>query len=68
MIRHLQVDDKVRAVSIVSEEGFAGAGVFIHARPGDLGRVYSTSGDTADIWFERTGSLTVCHVSELEDA
>lgn len=68
MTRHLQVGDKVRAVSVVSEEGFAGSGAFIHAQPKDPGRVYSASGDTADVWFERTGTLTVCHVSELEDA
>ncbi len=64
----MQVGDWVQAVEEIAEEDFMGEGTFIHAREGGIGHILDLTDDpeSVNVYFERTGTVSVCHVSEIK--
>lgn len=58
----------VRAVNRITEEGFRGAELYIHAEIGDTGAVLEAA-DAGPGWmmvrWSRSGSVSMCHADEL---
>jgi hypothetical protein len=63
----MDIGDWVQAAEDVTEPGFEGDPDFAHARRGGIGHVISLTDDpeVVDVYWERTGSKSTCHVSEL---
>lgn len=58
--------DWVQAVEQVTEEGFRGEDLWIHAEKGAVGHVLDVVDALwVNVYWERTGSVTVCHVEEI---
>lgn len=64
---NIDVGDWVQAVSDITEAGFAGQSCFFHARRGGIGHVIELldTGTAALVFFERSGTISLCDVSEL---
>lgn len=62
----LEIGDWVQAVVSQTEPDFLGEETFIHADPGGIGHVLDELPDGSyEIFFEKTGTITVVHGSEL---
>lgn len=59
------VGERVQALTRVTERRFAGKNVHVHAAPGDVGIVHQVDGDWSTVTFERSGTTTDCHASEI---
>ena len=62
-----KIGDTVKAAERITEEDFNGSDLWVHAEQGDRGTIVSLPSDPEwyDVRFSRTGTLTVCHASEL---
>ena len=63
----MDLGDWVGAAEEVVEENFMGEARFVHARKNAVGHVISLTSDPewVDVFWERTGTITVCHLPEL---
>jgi hypothetical protein len=65
----MRVGTLVRAAKRVAEVGFNGPGVWVHATKGELGRVVHVDDpEWLTVQFERTGTATLVHTSEVQPA
>lgn len=62
----MTVGDWVQAIERITEENFAGKALHVHAETGGVGHVLNVESDGwVNVWFERSGTITICHESEL---
>ncbi len=59
------VGDSVKALERLTEAKFMGKAIHVHAEKGDLGRIEGVDGEWLTVTWERTGTTTDCHASEL---
>lgn len=62
----MKTGDRVTASRKITEAGFMGKRVHVHALKGDLGQVRLQDGEYSTVTWERTGTTTDCHASEIE--
>ncbi len=65
MMMNLQAGDSVRAAETITEQNFMGRRTWVHARVGELGHVMAIDGEWSTITWDRSGTTTDCHASEL---
>ncbi len=63
-----EIGDWVQATEVITESDFMGQKRWVHARKGGIGHVISVSEDPnwVDVFFERTGTTSICHTSEIK--
>lgn len=61
----LQVGDWVQATEAITEDNFNGAGVWTHSRAGGVGHVVNIEDGWPNVYFERTGTVTLCHPEQV---
>jgi hypothetical protein len=65
MAKSFSVGGVVEAAGKVTEKGFLGKRVWVHAEPGDLGSIESVDGEWFTVTWHRKGTTTDCHLDEL---
>ena len=67
MITVFTVGDKVKAVKLITEDGFNGQDVWTHAEPGNTGEVIHVNKQhLPTVRFEKTGTATIVAPTEIE--
>ncbi len=62
---NVHVGCRVKALVQIAEVGFRGAGEFVHAEQGDLGRIEAADGTTLTVTWERHRTVTDVDVGEV---
>ncbi len=62
---NVHIGCRVKALVQITEAGFRGAGEFVHAEEGDLGRIEAADGTTLTVQWERHRTITDVDVLEV---
>lgn len=62
----IESGDWLQATEQIAEDDFQGEDVWVHAECGGVGHALDTDGDWINVFWERTGTVCVAHVSQLK--